>query len=193
MTLETDPAMLAERGRAPGQSASSKGPKGLSTRQRVRASSARLHTWLTWLLGGLVLVLLLERFGAVLLTLAQHPADAAAQRAVVLKGIAAAPEALYLLSLGWIRQALGAFAEGALFSPLAVRLLNRTGITLAAGAVFTVLLEPSLAWLMGSGPGYLVAYDPSSVVLGALGLSLRVLSGALQRAGELQTELDEIF
>lgn len=165
-----------------------------SIRQQVRHTSARLQGQVSWLLGVLVVVLLLERFGAVLLEVYKGGTGTPAwQQQLVLKALTAAPEALYLLSLWWIRQAMGEFAEGALFSPLVVRLLKRTGLTLAAGALFTVGVLPTLSWWLGAGPGYWVAYDPSSTVLGAMGLSLRVLAGALQRAAELQTELDEIF
>lgn len=64
---------------------------------------------------------------------------------------------------------------------------------LATGAVITVFLLPSAAAALGFSPGYIVAYDVSSMVLGAIGLSLKIIAYILQRACEAQAEMDEIF
>jgi len=42
-------------------------------------------------------------------------------------------------------------------------------------------------------PGYWIAFDVTGLVLGAIGLSLVIVSHILDRAGELKAELDEIF
>jgi hypothetical protein len=42
-------------------------------------------------------------------------------------------------------------------------------------------------------PGYWIAFDVTGLVLGAIGLSLIIVSHILDRARELKAELDEIF
>ena len=64
---------------------------------------------------------------------------------------------------------------------------------LAVGALLNVFALPSLLTLAGKGPGYLIAYDVTGLVLGAVGLSLIVIANVLTRAAALQTELDGIF
>jgi len=72
-------------------------------------------------------------------------------------------------------------------------MMNLVGTMLAIGAIINVLVVPGIAWALGFGMGYLIAYDVSGLVLGAIGLSLKVFSHLLQHAGELQSELEEIF
>jgi len=56
-----------------------------------------------------------------------------------------------------------------------------------------VFVAPGLSRLLGFDPGYFIAYDVSAMVLGCIGLTLKVLADVLRRAGELQAELDEMF
>jgi uncharacterized membrane protein len=72
-------------------------------------------------------------------------------------------------------------------------MLNRVGWWLAAGAIASLFVKPLVLRALGNPVGYWIAFDVSAVVLGAVGLSLTVVSSVLKRAGALQTELDEMF
>lgn len=159
----------------------------------IRRYSARLRTILTAVIVLLGLLLLLERFGAAGLRVATQVGDAAALRALAAQAVAALPELAYLLALLGVRQALGEFARGELYAPVVAALLHRVGVLLAAGTVLAVCLVPGLQRLLGAGPGWWIAFDVSSVALGALGLSLTAVARVLSRAAALQAELDEIF
>lgn len=158
----------------------------------LRTRSARLAHGLTWLLAVLVAMLLTERFGAVGLSLFRE-ADAEAMRRFGVQLAAAIPEVCYLMALWWVRQALLQFARGAFHTPVIARALQRVGAMLTGGAAIALFAVPSLQRLFGAGPGYLIAYDIGSVVLCAVGLSLAMLAHVLERAAEVQAELDEIF
>jgi hypothetical protein len=166
----------------------------MNTKQRTIAQrSASLLRLVTWLFVSLAVLLVLERFGSVGLQFARSGATAGSLRRLAHECIRACPEVLYLLALWWIRQALAAMADGALYNEPIARMLERVGTTLAAGAFISVFLVPSASRLVGYGPGYLIAYDISSLVLGAVGLSLKLIAHLLRQAAEMQAELDEIF
>lgn len=163
------------------------------TTASLRQRSARLRRFVTCLLVTLAVLLVLERFGAIGLQLYRHGFTGEAQGRFLLECATAFPEVLYLLALWWIRQALAAFAAGELFSPAITRMLDRVGVMLTCGAVITVFVLPSVAAAIGFNPGYMIAYDVSSLVLGAIGLSLKIIAHVLQKASEAQAELDQIF
>jgi hypothetical protein len=157
----------------------------------LRTRSARLAGALAWLLAGLGLLLLLERFSEPVLVLMDGDAGAGAR--IGLQLAAALPEVCYLLGLWWVRRALVEFARGAFHTPMIALALRRVGTVLTAGAAFKVFILPSLERLLGDPPGYLVAYDIDSLVLCGLGLALAMLAHVLERAAAVQAELDEIF
>jgi len=158
----------------------------------IQKSSANLRRLVTCLLVALAATLVLERFGAVGLQLFRR-AGSDATRRLALESITAFPEVLNLFALWWIRQALAAFAEGKLYAPTITRMLDRVGIMLAAGAVIGVFIVPTATRAIGFAPGYVIAFDVSGLVLGAVGLALKVIAHVLRRASEMQAELDEIF
>ena len=163
------------------------------TQVEIRRTSANLRRLLSGLLATLAVLLVLERFGAVTMQLLIHGLSGEALRRLGLAAVAACPEVLFLLALWWIRQALAAFADGEFYTPTITRMLDRVGTMLATGSFITVFLIPSAARALGSGPGYLIAYDISGLVLGAVGLSLKVIAHVLRRASEMEAELDGIF
>jgi hypothetical protein len=124
---------------------------------------------------------------------AQHGLTGETLRRLGLACVAACPEVVFLLALWWIRQALAAFADGKFYTPTITRMLDRVGTMLAIGSFITVFLIPSASRALGFGPGYLIAYDVSGLVLGAVGLSLKVIAHVLRRASEMEAELDGIF
>ena len=166
---------------------------GKRTQAEIQRTSARLRRLLTGLLVSLAFLLVGERFGAVGLLLWKQGFRGEALRRLALACVAACPEVLFLLALWWIRQALAAFAEGKFYTPTISRMLDRVGTMLATGSFITVFLIPSAARALGFGPGYLIAYDVSGLVLGAVGLSLKVIAHVLRRASEMEAELDGIF
>jgi hypothetical protein len=164
-----------------------------TTQADIQKSSAKLRRLLTVLLVALAATLALERFGAVGLQLFRQGITGDAPRRLAFECIRACPEVMYLIALWWIRQALSAFAAGELYAPTVTRMLDRVGLVLAAGACISAFVVPSAARAIGFAPGYVIAFDVSGLVLGAVGLSLKVIAHVLRRAAEMQTELDEIF
>jgi hypothetical protein len=163
------------------------------TQVEIQRTSAKLRRLSSGLLGSLVVLMVAERFGKVGLLLVQQGFTGETLRRLALACVVACPEALFLLALWWIRQALAAFADGEFYTPTITLMLNRVGTTLAAGSLITVFLIPSASRALGFGPGYLIAYDISGLVLGAVGLSLKVIAHVLRRASDMEAELDGIF
>lgn len=159
----------------------------------IRDRSARLRTLFGVLLVVMALLLVGERYSALLVRAVGHGVDAAWSRDLRLAAIATVPDVCYLLALAAIRAALGAIARGYRYAQAVTTALARAGMLLAGGAFFTLAIAPGLATLAGAGPGYLIAYDPGAVALVALGLSLKVLAHVLDDARAIERELDEIF
>jgi Protein of unknown function (DUF2975) len=161
----------------------------MTGRDALRQHSARLARWMGLLFAGLAVLLLLERFG----WLATATGGAFPAQRLALAAAAAVPDGLYLAALWWIRQALAEMAAGRLFATVVSQALRRVGLLMLSSAVLSVLLLPSVQAALGRPPGYLIAYDVSQAVSGALGLALGVISRVLQQAAAIQSELDGIF
>ncbi|WP_224365591.1 DUF2975 domain-containing protein [Hyalangium versicolor] len=163
-----------------------------TTSARIQARSTLLRRLMTLLVALLSALLVFERFSAVTIALVREGGGEAARR-LALQCVAACPEVFYLLALWWVRQALAAFARGELYTPTITQALHRVGVMLAAGALIGVFIIPSVMRALGSGPGYVIAYDVGGLALGAVGLALTLLANVLTHALALQNELDEIF
>lgn len=163
------------------------------TPDTIQASSARLRNLVTALSLLLFVLLLLERFGWVVPALAKGAHGSELAGRIGFQVVAAGPEIMYLLSLWWIRQALVAFASGDFYASIVSRMLRRIGTLLAIGAFLNVFIVPAVDKAQGMSPGYWIAFDVTGLVLGAIGLSLIIVSHILDRARELKAELDEIF
>jgi len=163
-----------------------------TVRVAIQRKGARLCRVVTILFVALAVLLVLERFGSLGLAFIRGEPDDTSQR-VSLQLVHACPEVLYLLGLWWIRQALAALAKGDLYAPTLTRMIDRVGSTLAAGALVGVFIVPTASRYIGVDPGYLIAFDVSSLVLGAVGLSLKVFAHVFQHARAMQAELQEIF
>ncbi len=159
----------------------------------IQRRSARLRTFVTLLCSGLIVLLVLERFGFALEELIRRGIDTKKLGRLAVQTVEALPEALYLLALWWIRQALAAIGRGELYGPAIRRMLDRVGLMLTLGAFASVFLVPGLCRLFGYDPGFWIAYDVSALVLGAVGLSLKVIADVLRHAADVQAELDGIF
>jgi hypothetical protein len=159
----------------------------------IQRRSARVRRFVTLLCSGLIVLLVLERFGFAVEQLARNGPDAKTFGRLTVQTTQALPEAAYLLALWWIRQALAAIARGELYGPAIRRMLDRVGLMLALGAFVSVFLVPGICRLLGYDPGFWIAYDVSALVLGAIGLSLKVIADVLRHAAGVQAELDGIF
>ena len=137
------------------------------------------------------MLLLLERFGR--FAIATNSTEPALINRLGYQLASAAPEAIYLLSLWWIRQALATIGSGDFYAPAISRMLKRVGAMLAAGAFLNVFVVPTVHRILGFPPGYWIAFDLTGMVLGAIGLSLAIVARVLDRARALKAELDEIF
>lgn len=138
-------------------------------------------------------LVVLERFSAAGITLFTSGFATDAVRAFACQVAAAVPEALYLLALWWVREALAAFSRGEWFAMAMTRMLDRVGIVLACAAATRILLVPGACRLLGFDPGYWIAFDAEGLVLVAIGLALKAIAGVLRHASTIQAELDEIF
>ena len=138
-------------------------------------------------------LVVLERFSAASIRLVSGGFAGEALRAFAFQAVAAVPEALYLLGLWWIRDALVAFARGELFAAATTRMLDRVGLLLACASAVRILIVPGASRLLGFDPGHWIAFDAASLVLAAIGLALKAIGAVLRHARAIQAELDEIF
>ena len=161
--------------------------------REVAKYSARMHRVVTLLWAGCLALVVLERFSAPAISLFATQFDALAVRALACQAAEAFPELLFLVALWWVRDALGAFAGGAMFGASIARMLDRVGITLTCAAAVRIAVVPGVCRLLGFNPGYWIAFDAAAVVVAVLGLALKAIAGALHHAESIQTELDEIF
>lgn len=157
---------------------------------QLKRTSTRYASATVVLMIGLAALLLLERFGWVA-TVVSAPVFPWPRLGV--SAVTAIPEAIHLAALWWARRALMELADGRLFTEVVVRALQRVGALLLIGSAMAVVLVPSLSAWLGSPPGYLVAYDVSQVVIGALGLVLGLIGRLLQQASAIEAELEGIF
>ena len=151
--------------------------------------SERMRRYVTVLWIICLTLVLLERFSAAGIQLFRS----GAVREFGCQAVSAIPEALYLVALWWIRDALAAFSRGEWFAMPMTRMFDRVGVVLACGAAVRIFLVPGLCRLLGLDPGYLIAFDAASLVLGAIGLAFKALAAVLRQASAIQSELDGIF
>lgn len=159
----------------------------------LREDSAKLRRFVTGLWIASAALTVLERFSNATIRLVQHHFASEDLAYLACQAVNFVPEALFLLGLWWIRDALAAFARGEWFTSPIARMLDRVGIVLACGALVRIAIVPGACRLLGLDSGYWIAFDASALVLGAIGLALRAIAGVLRRASAIQSELDEIF
>jgi len=102
------------------------------------------------------------------------------------------PALCYLYAVWVVGQAMGALSNGALFQPVLAMALRRAGVALGVGGVFSVFLMTNLMRLFGFSSGGWLYFDIPGMTLGMLGGVLFLLGALVERAGRLQTELDEM-
>ncbi len=159
----------------------------------IQRYSARMRGYVTLLWTASLTLVVLERFSAVGIKVFASGFAEAALRELACQAVAAFPEALFLLGLWWIREALAAFSRGELFGIPMTRMLDRVGVVLACGSAVRIFIVPGVCRLLGFDAGYWIAFDAAGLVLGAIGLALKAIAGVLRHASTIQSELDEIF
>lgn len=159
----------------------------------VREHSARMRRFVTVLWAVCLVLVVLERFSAAGIQVFATGFAAQALRVFACQAVAAVPEALFLLGLWWVREALTAFSRGELFTMPMTRMLDRVGIVLACGSAVRIFLVPGACRLLGFNAGHWIAFDAAGLVLGAIGLAFKAIAGVLRHASTIQSELDEIF
>jgi len=159
----------------------------------IQQHSARVKRFVTLLWAASATLVVLERFSAATIRLVSSGFASEPARALACQAAAAVPEALFLLALWWIRDALAAFARGELFALPMTCMLDRVGVVLACASAVRIFAVPGICRLLGFDAGHLIAFDAASLVLGAIGVALKSIAGVLRHAADIQSELDEIF
>lgn len=158
---------------------------------KLARAAARLRVILSGLVLFLALALLAERLGyagAYRGTQPYRDLLAALPRQCVF----AAPAAAYLAALWQLRQVTAMVARGAAFGVAIVRALRRVGLWLIGGAALSLAM-PLLHRLLGEVYQRLIDFDVATLTIGGIGLGLVFLARLVDRAGAVQSELDEIF
>ena len=161
--------------------------------ESIRLHSARMRRFVTLLWTASLSLVVLERFSAASIKVVNSGFAGEALRWLACQAVAACPEALFLLGLWWVREALAAFSRGELFGLPMTRMLERVGVVLACGSAVRIFVVPGVCRLLGFDAGHWIAFDAAGMVLGALGLALKAIAGVLRHASTIQSELDEIF
>ena len=163
------------------------------TTQSIRQHSARMRRFVTILWTVCLVLVVLERFSAATIKAFAAGFVGEPVRALACQAVAALPEALFLVGLWWIREALSAFSRGELFAAPMTRMLERVGVVLACGAATRILVVPGACRLLGFDAGHWIAFDAPAMMMGAIGLALGAIARVLRHASAVQSELDEIF
>lgn len=99
----------------------------------------------------------------------------------------------YLWALWAVQRALGDVAAGRMFHPAVARAMRHIGAGVLAGALFKVFAVTNLSrWIVGGHGGYLY-FDLAAIVLGVVGAALIVLARLVDRAREIEAELEGFF
>lgn len=99
----------------------------------------------------------------------------------------------YLWALWAVQRALGDLAAGRMFHPAVARAMRQIGVGVLAGALLKVFAVSNLSrWIAGGQGGYLY-FDLAAIVLGVVGAALILLARLVDRARELETELEDIL
>lgn len=162
-----------------------------STAIQQRSARFRGYVTVSWIVCAALVVM--ERFSNATIGAVRSGFAADQVRALACQAVSAVPEAMFLLALWWVREALSAFSRGEWFGSPITRMLDRVGIVLVCGALARIFLVPGACRLLGFDAGYWIAFDASALVLGTIGVALKAIADVLRRASAIQSELDEIF
>lgn len=110
----------------------------------------------------------------------------------LLSTILGLPACGYLWALWSVQRALAALAVGHTFAPTVARAMRHIGLGVLFGALLQVFAVTNLLRVVLGGRGSYLYFDLSAIVLGVVGAALVMLAALVDRARDLQAELDEI-
>lgn len=159
-------------------------PNKPSTPLRVR--SARYRAMITWVTLTVLVLQLLQFFGAYLVRAVEWDQ-------VVVAIIMLAPQLCYLYGVWSLRPAFGEVAQGRMFGEAQTKALAILGWSLITGSVFSIFLLTNLLRLVQFTEGGFLNFDVSDIVLAVVGGALVLLSHLMAKAHAMKSELDDII
>jgi hypothetical protein len=103
------------------------------------------------------------------------------------------PISFYLLAVLGAAGILDQIGKGEYFSDRNIRALGDMGGAMLWGTVWAIFLVPSIvAWTSGGGGFYRIDPSPEHVVIGIIGLCLRVIARLFLRARRFEVEMEAI-
>lgn len=154
---------------------------------RLIRKAARLRSLLTALVVSLALILLFERLAYAGAYDGSINLSRALQQLVL-----SLPSALYLLALWHFRVAMKAIGQGQAFSAALATMLHRASLLLIGGALITMSLPLVYAAFRQAYPR-LIEFDVATLIVAGIGVAMLAVGHLLDRARELQAELDSFF
>jgi hypothetical protein len=157
--------------------------------------SARLRDLSTLVALGLALLTLAPPAVILLRELGDGPLSSQAADAVGKSLVRSLPAFFYILALWRVRAVFCAMAKKSrAVPPQLAGSLQTIGWILAWGAAMDVFgWTLLLRWIDGEPGGAVAHYNPAAFAIGVVGLALVMLARVLDRAAEMQSELDQII
>ncbi|MEQ1490467.1 MAG: DUF2975 domain-containing protein [Terricaulis sp.] len=159
-------------------------PSKLNT--SLRARSGRYRAVITWVTLTVLVLQLLQFFGAYLVRAVEWDQ-------VLVALIMLAPQLCYLYGVWSLRPAFGEVAQGRMFGEAQTKALATLGWSLIVGSVFSIFLLTNLLRLVQFTEGGLLNFDVSDIVLAVVGGALVLLSHLMAKAHAMKSELDDII
>lgn len=159
-------------------------PKTSNTSLRTR--SGRYRAVITWVTLTVLVLQLLQFFGAYLVRAVEWDQ-------VLVALIMLAPQLCYLYGVWSLRPAFGEVAQGRMFGEAQTKALATLGWSLIVGSVFSIFLLTNLLRLVQTTEGGLLNFDVSDIVLAVVGGALVLLSHLMAKAHAMKSELDDII
>ena len=139
--------------------------------------------WLSWAIGGLLLMLL----AVAAIVTAAFLSGRYANASLLVQQL---PILFYAWALWSVRKSLAAFAAGGTLTEGAGRSMQAVGISLFLGGLSNVFAVPLILRAM-RGTGSIAHFDVAAITLGAIGLALVVIGRLLADSEAMRRELDE--
>ena len=152
----------------------------------LRVRSARYRATITWVTLIVLMLQLLQFFGAYLVRAVEWD-----QVTVAL--IMLAPQLCYLYGVWSLRPAFGEVAQGRMFSEAQTKALTTLGWSLIIGSMFSIFLLTNLLRLVQFTEGGFLNFDVSDIVLAVVGGALVLLSHLMAKAHAMKSELEDII
>lgn len=152
----------------------------------LRVRSARYRAVITWVTLIVLMLQLLQFFGAYLVRAVEWDQ-------VIVALIMLAPQLCYLYGVWSLRPAFGEVAQGRMFGEAQTKALTTLGWSLIIGSMFSIFLLTNLLRLVQFTEGGFLNFDVSDIVLAVVGGALVLLSHLMAKAHAMKSELDDII